>query len=111
MRRSYFLFLAVLAGLMACGHDPAPFAAAPAALRFATAENLANDDVVPHSYLVAFRDDAGDATIGSSILALQGSLQSFFRGKPAVDSHRAIARMNLTFPGRSFDEGRSLVHA
>ncbi|RYZ58925.1 MAG: hypothetical protein EOP07_05560 [Proteobacteria bacterium] len=106
MRRYSLVFLMFSLVLMieACGRDEqSPLPTGPD-LRFATDLERAQGDVVPFSYLVAFREAATEAPRAKSILQIQNSLQSMLQNTRMVNAHRSIARLNLTYPGRSFSQ-------
>ncbi len=88
--------------LSACGRDEAQVKAPTQDLRFATDHERAQGDVVPNSYLIAFRDTAGAPSSAGSLLQIDLGLQSMLQNTSVVNAHRAIARLNLTYPGRSF---------
>ena len=111
MRRYGFLSLSLclfmLLGVTACGRDDdrqKTSLTSALDLRFATDAERVQGDVVPFSYLVAFRETATTPRAATSLLQIQQGLQSMLQNTRVVDTHRAIARLNLTYPGRSFSQ-------
>lgn len=109
MRRYGFLclslYLSLLLALAACGRDDDKQIVSKADdLRFASDAERDQGDVVPFSYLVAFREMATAPRAATSLLQIQQGLQSMLQNTSVVDTHRAIARLNLTYPGRSFSQ-------
>lgn len=107
-----FCFVLLLLGF-ACGReDEATTKAAPENLHFATVDEIANKSVVPHSYLVAFKE--AKLGLGS---AIKTSPRALYAQKLAivnrmetggVKSHSLISRLNMTHPGQSFSTDTSL---
>lgn len=99
---AFFICLSLLLGVTACGRDEESSQASRPDLRFATDAERDQGDVVPFSYLIAFRESAATPAAAPSLLQIQQGLQSMLQNTRVVDAHRAIARLNLTYPGRSF---------
>ena len=108
------LFFVALLAHLGCGRDDASptdvsLRQNPATdLRFATDAEREQGDVVPFSYLIAFKDNAGETRPAGSTLQLQNGLQSMLQNTRLVSASRSIARLNLTYPGRSFSQEFSL---
>jgi hypothetical protein len=73
-------------------------------IRFATDKEITDGDVVPHSYILAFRErSVAEATTSKlQFSTIQQGLAHLLQSTWKVDFSRTLARLNLTYPGRSF---------
>lgn len=106
-----FLILTLLA-TSACGRDESikrsKGVIVTQDLLFATDTQISHGDVVPFSYLIAFKDDAGSPSLARSILQMQQGLQTMLQNTTQVSAQKTIARLNLTYPGHSFGQDRKV---
>lgn len=108
--KSFLIPLLMLTFTWACGRADDidnPYADAPeqtSDLRFATDQERADGDVVPYSYLIAFREQAiaSQASEKLQFATIEKGLASILQSTQKVGFSRTLARLNLTYPGRSF---------
>lgn len=111
MGKIFWLSLALLLLVSACGRDETVAETPPETLHFASADEIAAKRVVPHSYLVAFKEsDLGISTKPSprNLFAQKMALVNRMEESAGVKSHSLISRLNLTHPGESFDLDMSI---
>lgn len=112
LQRSVFVFAMITQVVLMFGCGRAedienpydqPVASAPD-LRFASDAERENGDVIPFSYLVAFRERSIDPPSSQkfSFNTLALGLASVLQNTQSVNFSRALARLNMTYPGRSF---------
>ncbi|MES2744018.1 MAG: S8 family serine peptidase [Bdellovibrionota bacterium] len=79
-------------------------------IRFATDAEIAAGDVAEHSYIIGFREQsvADAATAKLQFSTIQQGLAHILQSTQKVDFSRALARLNITYPGRSFAAQTSL---
>lgn len=114
--KTFFLLFLLVHLSWACGREEpldnpyAEGADAVSDLHFATEEQRLNGDVVPFSYLIAFKEQAiaAQASEKLSFTTMEQGLKSILQSTQSVGFSRALARINLTYPGRTFGFERSI---